>query len=67
MILEKEDKPFIAVNLGTIPSEQVESILFGSNDKNSNVEPVGKFQLAKGGTLFIDEVADIPMPTQTDF
>ena len=62
---KRKDKPFIAVNLGTIPSEQVESILFGSNDKNSNVEPVGKFQLAKGGTLFIDEVADMPMSTQT--
>ena len=62
---KRKDKPFIAVNLGTIPSEQVESILFGANDKNSKVEPVGKFQLAKGGTLFIDEVADMPMSTQT--
>ena len=62
---KRKEKPFIVVNLGTIPSEQVESILFGANDKNSNVEPVGKFQLAKGGTLFIDEVADMPMSTQT--
>ena len=29
---KRKDKPFIAVNLGTIPSEQVESILFGSNE-----------------------------------
>ncbi len=62
---KRKEKPFIVINLGTIPSEQVESILFGANDKNSNVDPVGKFQLAKGGTLFIDEVADMPMSTQT--
>ena len=62
---KRKEKPFIVVNLGTIPGDQVESILFGANDKSSNIEPVGKFQLAKGGTLFIDEVADMPMSTQT--
>ena len=62
---KRKEKPFIVVNLGTIPSEQVESILFGANDKNSKIEPEGKFHLAKGGTLFIDEVADMPMSTQT--
>ena len=62
---KRKEKPFIVVNLGTIPSEQVENVLFGSNDNKSNMKAVGKFQLAKGGTLFIDEVADMPMSTQT--
>ena len=62
---KRKEKPFIVVNLGTIPSEQVENVLFGSNDNKSNAKSVGKFQLAKGGTLFIDEVADMPMSTQT--
>jgi two-component system nitrogen regulation response regulator GlnG len=61
---KRKEKPFIVVNLGTIPSEQVDSILFGANDKNSNVAPLGKFQLAKGGTLFIDEVGEMPLQTQ---
>ena len=62
---KRKENPFIVVNLGTIPSEQVENTLFGANDNKSNVEPIGKFQLARGGTLFIDEVADMPMSTQT--
>ena len=64
---KRKEKPFIVVNLGTVPSEEVESILFGANNShsNNNVEPIGKFQLAKGGTLFIDEIADMPMSTQT--
>ena len=64
---KRKEKPFIVVNLGTVPSEEVESILFGAKNShsNNNVEPIGKFQLAKGGTLFIDEIADMPMSTQT--
>ena len=62
---KRKEKPFIVVNLGTIPSEQVENILFGTNDNKSNINTLGKFQLAKGGTLFIDEVSDMPMSTQT--
>ena len=56
---KRKEKPFIVINLGSIPSDQVENELFGNND----IE--GKFQLAKGGTLFIDELADMPMSTQT--
>lgn len=61
----RKEKPFIVVNLGTIPSDQVENVLFGNSDNKSNYNSVGKFQLAKEGTLFIDEVADMPMSTQT--
>ncbi len=62
---KRKEKPFIVVNLGTIPSDQVENILFGNSEDKSNTNTVGKFQLAEGGTLFIDEVADMPMSTQT--
>ena len=62
---KRKEKPFIVVNLGTIPSDQVENILFGNSEDKSNINTVGKFQLAEGGTLFIDEVADMPMSTQT--
>ena len=65
MILVKEKKTFIVLNLGSIPSDQVENELFGNNDNDINNNAIGKFQLAKGGTLFIDEVADMPMATQT--
>ena len=61
---KRKNNPFVVVNLATIPSDQVETELFGSiNDKEK--KSIGKFQLAKGGTLFLDEVADMPMSTQT--
>ena len=62
---KRKEKPFVVMNLGSIPSDQVENELFGNNDNDINNDAIGKFQLAKGGTLFIDEVADMPMATQT--
>ncbi len=58
---KRKENPFIVLNLGTIPNDQVENELFGNNSNDT----IGKFQLAKGGTLFIDEIADMPMSTQT--
>lgn len=55
--------PFVAVNCGAIPSELLESTLFG-HKKGSFTgavsDQIGKFQLASGGTLFLDEIADLP-------
>ena len=62
---KRKEKPFVVINLGSIPSDQVEKEIFGNNDNDINNDAIGKFQLAKGGTLFIDEVADMPMATQT--
>ena len=62
---KRKEKPFVVMNLGSIPSDQVENELFGNNDEGRSDDAIGKFQLAKGGTLFIDEVADLPMATQT--
>jgi len=61
------DKPFIPVNCGAIPSELMESELFG-HIKGSFTGAVsdkeGLFQLAAGGTLFLDEVAELPLTMQ---
>jgi DNA-binding NtrC family response regulator len=58
---------FVPINCAAIPSDLVESILFGhkkgSFTGTTNAQ-VGKFDLADGGTLFLDELAELPMPSQ---
>ncbi len=63
----REDKPFIAVNCGAIPPELVESELFGHKKgafTGAARDNPGLFQAAAGGTLLLDEVADLPLPVQ---
>lgn len=59
--------PFVAVNCGAIPSQLVESTLFG-HEKGSFTGAVdkalGKFREAEGGTIFLDEVGELPLETQ---
>ncbi|CAA0109096.1 Transcriptional regulatory protein ZraR [BD1-7 clade bacterium] len=61
------DGPFIAVNCGAIPSELVESEFFG-HEKGAFTGAVDKkpglFRSANQGTLFLDEVADLPLQMQ---
>ncbi len=61
-------KPFIAVNCAAVPRDLLESEFFG-HEKGSFTgaleRRVGKFELAQDGTLFLDEVADIPLELQT--
>jgi two-component system response regulator PilR (NtrC family) len=63
----RNDRPFIPVNCGAIPSELMESELFG-HMKGSFTGAVkdkkGLFQLADGGTLFFDEIAELPLHMQ---
>lgn len=59
--------PFIAVNCGAIPPELVESELFGhlkGSFTGAMYDKAGLFQAAEGGTLLLDEVADLPLATQ---
>ena len=65
---ETRNGPFIAVNLSSLPEGMIHSQLFGHEkgvftDARDSKE--GYFQIAKGGTLFIDEVGDLPMKIQT--
>ena len=59
--------PFIAVNCGAIPEHLVESELFGhlkGSFTGAEQDKQGLFQAADSGTLFLDEVADLPLQTQ---
>jgi two-component system response regulator HydG len=60
---------FVKVNCGALPRELVESELFG-HEKGSFTGAVrqkkGKFELAEGGTIFLDEIGDIPLDIQVN-
>ena len=60
-------KPYIEVNCAAIPSELIESELFG-HEKGSFTSAIkqhkGKFEQAEGGTLFLDEIGDMSLPAQ---
>lgn len=61
------DAPFIAVNCGAIPSELMESELFGHTKGSftgATQDKQGLFIAAQGGTLFLDEIADLPLNMQ---
>jgi two-component system response regulator PilR (NtrC family) len=60
-------KPFVAVNCGAIPRELMESEFFGHKKGSftgAHQDKAGLFQAAEGGTLFFDEVADLPLDMQ---
>ena len=63
----RRDAPFVPVNCGAIPSELMESELFGHRKGSFTgavADKPGLVQAAEGGTLFLDEVADLPLPMQ---
>jgi len=63
----RKGKPFIAINCGSIPSELIESELFG-HEKGSftgaDKQKKGYFEAAHPGTLFLDEIGELPLPAQ---
>jgi len=63
----RKDEPFVPVSCGAIPSELMESELFGHRKGSFTgavADKPGLVQAAEGGTLFLDEVADLPFPMQ---
>lgn len=64
---ERSNKPMVAINCGAIPSELVESELFGHEKgafTGAHEQKKGCFELADGGTLFFDEIGEMPMSMQ---
>ena len=65
---DRKDNPFIAINTGAIPTELLESELFG-HEKGSFTgaynQRIGRFEQASDGTLFLDEIGDMPIDVQT--
>lgn len=63
----RRDGPFVPVNCGAIPSELMESELFGHKKGSFTgalADKQGLIQSAEGGTLFLDEIADLPLHMQ---
>ncbi|HEU4884366.1 MAG TPA: sigma-54 dependent transcriptional regulator [Longimicrobium sp.] len=63
----RADKAFIEVNCAAIPSELIESELFGhlkGSFTGAHEDRAGKFELADGGTLFLDEIGDMSLQAQ---
>ncbi len=61
---ERSEKPFVVVNAASIEADRMEEVLFG-RELDGSVHQTGVFENAHGGTLFIDEVGDMPQGTQS--
>jgi DNA-binding NtrC family response regulator len=63
----RREKPFVAINCAAIPESLIESELFGHERgafTGANERRPGKFELAAGGTIFLDEIGDLPLSAQ---
>jgi len=64
----RKEKPFVKVNCAAIPSELLESELFGYERgafTGADRSKMGKFELAHNGTIFLDEIGDMPISLQS--
>src|SRR5438445_7281510 len=65
---KRRSGPFVAINMAAIPRELIESELFGHEKgafTGATSRGVGRFEQAQGGTLFVDEIGDMPIEAQT--
>ncbi|EAW0605622.1 sigma-54-dependent Fis family transcriptional regulator [Campylobacter lari] len=64
---KRAQKPFVAINMAAIPSNLIESELFGFEKgafTDANTTKIGLFELANEGTLFLDEIGEMPYEIQ---
>jgi DNA-binding NtrC family response regulator len=64
---DRRDKPFVAINCAAIPETLIENELFGHERgafTGANERRQGKFELASGGTVFLDEIGELPLAVQ---
>ena len=66
----RRGKPFVVVNCGALPRELIQSELFGYTEGSftgaSRQGKPGKFELADGGTIFLDEIGEMPLDVQVN-
>ena len=65
---ERKKKPFVAINMAAIPTELIESELFGyekGSFTGAQNRKIGKFEEANGGTIFLDEIAELDLNLQS--
>jgi two-component system nitrogen regulation response regulator NtrX len=60
----RSEAPFVILPAATMAPERIEAELFGTEDPSGGVQRTGALEEAHGGTLYIDEVADMPVETQ---
>ena len=63
----RREKPFVAINCAAIPETLIENELFGHERgafTGANDRRLGKFELAAGGTVFLDEIGELPLAVQ---
>lgn len=63
----RKDGPFMSINCGAIPENLLESELFGHAKgafTGAHADKIGKFEAANGGTIFLDEIGEMPMSLQ---
>lgn len=64
----RAERPFVAINCGALPSNLVQSELFGHERgafTGANARRIGHIESAAGGTVFLDEIGDLPLDAQT--
>lgn len=67
---DRRSGPFVTVNCGALPRELIQSELFGYEEGAftgaKRAGKIGKFELAEGGTIFLDEIGDMPLEAQVN-